>query len=185
MYDLTGKERVIPISPALPLADAGAPSPRLVANEFEAAVAYWTAGNAHRVAVVRFSESTVYFGPPNDEALDGHPLYAAGLEHYAFAEVLESPWIATLEQRNRVHPDHNPTRFSHLRHFVLTSTTASSNASPAQSTPRCSLPATPKMLYEISSFDKHAVRRHPGNRETFLNTGACQRRLLVSLHLRQ
>ena len=34
-------------------------------------------------------------------------------------EVLESSWIERLERQNRVHPRHDPARFSTLRHFIL------------------------------------------------------------------
>jgi len=71
-------------------------------------------------AVVRFSLAhAVYVGSPNDEALDGHPVYRRGLTHYTFPEVKDSGWIETLERRNRVHERHDPSRFETLRHFVL------------------------------------------------------------------
>lgn len=58
--------------------------------------------------------------PPNDEALAGHPLYDKGLSAIDWAgEVIESEWIARLERQNRVHPNHDPSRYTHLRHFVL------------------------------------------------------------------
>ncbi|HEY3060258.1 MAG TPA: hypothetical protein VGL99_14960, partial [Chloroflexota bacterium] len=34
-------------------------------------------------------------------------------------EILDSQWIAALETGNRVHPRHDPTHFTTLRHFVL------------------------------------------------------------------
>jgi hypothetical protein len=121
LYEATGDERLVPIDPPLPEADPGASSPRVVANEFEAGLAYWTSfrGGGPKVALVRFAGADIYFGPPNDEALAGHPLYGAGLQPYEFTEVLSSPWIAAMERRNRVHDRHNPVRFSDLRHFIL------------------------------------------------------------------
>jgi hypothetical protein len=71
------------------------------------------------VAVVRFDAYAFYFGSPNDEAHNGHPLHSVGLRPYTFAEVIKSPWIAALERQNRVHPSHDPARFSSLRHFIL------------------------------------------------------------------
>jgi hypothetical protein len=121
VYEATGDERLVPIDPPLPEAEAGAPSPRVVANEFEAALAYCTSfrSGGPKVALVRFAGADIYFGPPNDEALAGHPLYSAGIQPYEFTEVLRSPWIAAMERRNRVHDRHNPARFSDLRHFIL------------------------------------------------------------------
>lgn len=124
MYEAGGGERIVPIDPPLPEADAGAPSPAVAATEHGAAVAYWTADyedpSERRVGVVVFhSAYDILFGPPSDETFHGHPLYPAGLRHYVFAEVLGSPWVAARERRNRVHPRHDPERFETLRHFVL------------------------------------------------------------------
>ena len=93
----------------------------MVAGELDAAIAYRTSprSGGPRVAVVRFERATIYFGGPNDEAFEGHPLYRAGLQPYEFAEILDSPWVAAMERRNRVHPGHDPAMFSTLRHFVL------------------------------------------------------------------
>ncbi len=119
MYEASGKERVIPIEPLLPEADAGAPELRILANDFEVAIAYRIAGDDDRVAVVRFDARAIYFGDPNDEAFQGHPLYRSGLRHYTFAEVVKSPWISAMEKQNRVHPSHDRAQFSSLRHFIL------------------------------------------------------------------
>lgn len=42
------------------------------------------------------------FGYSNDEALQGHPLYAAGLDTYGGFEVLESRWKIEIEEQNRI-----------------------------------------------------------------------------------
>jgi hypothetical protein len=42
------------------------------------------------------------FGYPNDEALQGHPLWRGGLRHYGCFEVLDSTWKATLEHQNMI-----------------------------------------------------------------------------------
>jgi len=62
----------------------------------------------------------VSLGPPNDEALSGHPLYGHGLEYYAAHEVTNSVSVAEFENRNRVHPYHRPERFTSLRHVIIT-----------------------------------------------------------------
>ena len=71
-------------------------------------------------AVFRLSAEVHRFGYPNDEALDGHPLFALGLEFYAAAEVINSKWPSELERQNRVHPGHSPDYFASLRHLVFT-----------------------------------------------------------------
>jgi hypothetical protein len=60
------------------------------------------------------------FGPPNDEALTGHPLWGHGLEFYQFHTVTNSGWIAELQERNRVHRHHKDEPWSQLQHFVIT-----------------------------------------------------------------
>ena len=71
------------------------------------------------VAVVIFKGLiALMFVPPNDEALPGHPLYAAGLDSYSLAEVVGSPWIARLEELNSVHPRHRPGVFGG-RHIIV------------------------------------------------------------------
>jgi len=58
--------------------------------------------------------------PPNDEAIDGHRLYAAGLEDvWWIGEVHESQLIADLVRRNEVHERHSPDLFAGLRHWIL------------------------------------------------------------------
>ena len=61
----------------------------------------------------------VQFGYPNDEALPGHPLYAAGVQSYGIYEVLNSSCDQRLEKQNRVafpHADYSGRR---LRHFII------------------------------------------------------------------
>ena len=91
--------------------DVGAPLPHLVADGMRAVVVFH-AGLPHdtdwggrSVTVVDPGESNernlgwvmfdgVYhgsLGPPNDEALAGHPLHGAGLEYYSAHERM--PWV--------------------------------------------------------------------------------------------
>jgi hypothetical protein len=60
------------------------------------------------------------FGPPNDEGLEGHPLYSRGLDYHNCFEVRESSWIRSFERMNRVHMWHDATRFARYRHFIIT-----------------------------------------------------------------
>jgi hypothetical protein len=67
------------------------------------------------------------FGYPNDEALGGHPLYAAGLSFYGVFEVEASPWIARLQSQNAVQfpdaswwPNSPYSTSGPVRHFIIT-----------------------------------------------------------------
>lgn len=63
--------------------------------------------------------AAIQFGYPNDEALEGHPLWGFGLAYHGAFEVVDSPWRSALEAQNAVaFPD---TAWGEgLRHFVLT-----------------------------------------------------------------
>ena len=57
---------------------------------------------------------------PNDEAISGHRLYGSGLGDVLWAGVVrDSDAIRALEQQNRVHPYHDPSRFDGLTHHVV------------------------------------------------------------------
>jgi hypothetical protein len=71
-------------------------------------------------ALVRFEDVYAHmFGPPNDEAFNGHPLYVRGLQPYAVFEVNNSSWIRGRERMNSVHPHHSPDLFADYRHFIF------------------------------------------------------------------
>lgn len=71
-------------------------------------------------ALVEFTHcSCVQFGYPNDEALPGHPLYAAGVQSYGIYEVLNSSWHQRLINQNRVSFPHADYSKAISRHFVI------------------------------------------------------------------
>lgn len=120
--------------------DPGAPWPQLVADGIRAVLVFHAGLPADSdwdgttVTVVDPNESTdrrlswvvfagvahVSLGGPNDEALSGHPLFEAGLRHYQAHEIHNSELIASMERRNRVHPNHRPEAFASLRHLIIT-----------------------------------------------------------------
>jgi hypothetical protein len=118
VYVATGQEQLRAINPVLPQADAGAPTPTAAMVEGSVVVAYDDT-SGERVFVRFVGVTSSLFGAPNDEALDGHPLYERGLTFYEFVEVENSPWVSDLERANRVHPSHSPESFTALRHFIL------------------------------------------------------------------
>gem|GEM_PF-2575555 len=60
--------------------------------------------HCHGVLITRF-------GYPNDEALAGDPLYPTGLKFYDVVEVINSPWLRDINDRNR-------TRFPNFRGYA-------------------------------------------------------------------
>jgi len=119
VYSIDDDVRVVSLDD-LPWQETGAPMPFVVAKDNELFLAYETQ-SGDEIAVLKFVRPFAHsFGPPNDEALQGHPLAKAGLHAYGNFEVLNSPWAAALERMNRVHPSHDPRRFAALRHFAFT-----------------------------------------------------------------
>lgn len=64
--------------------------------------------------------TSVKMGSPNDEVLEGHPLWGSGLEFYEAHEVKNSPWIKELMDINRVHDQFRESHWNEDRHFILT-----------------------------------------------------------------
>jgi hypothetical protein len=99
MYTIDRHDRVEELKD-LPQQDTGAPVPILLAEDGVLVLSYRLAPTADEVAIVEFdSVSAHYFGPPNDEALNGHPLYGRGLRFYGVYEVHKSSWIRALERK--------------------------------------------------------------------------------------
>lgn len=120
MYAIDERDTVVPIAIAPPH-ETGAPTPIVFADDGSVLLAYRTAQPDEEWAIIEFpGASAHYFGSPNDETLNGHPLHERGLGFYGIFEVRDSSWIRTLERMNRVHPQHDPRRFAALRHFVFT-----------------------------------------------------------------
>lgn len=138
MYDVDDLDEVVEIGD-MPHPDSGAPSPQILADERHLILAYfvsepprnWDAVDPDNVsnglkgeliAIVRFRRARTHmFGPPNDEALHGHPLFKRGLSYYAAHEVKHSSWLRRLERMNSVHPNHDKDRYlADKRHYVFT-----------------------------------------------------------------
>lgn len=98
---------------------AGAPAPTVFASEDRKLLAFeHPDGSARIVELVRCT--AIKFGLPNDEALHGHPLAAAGLTPYALHEIEDSPWIDELRSIERAHERSDALPFTTTRHFVFT-----------------------------------------------------------------
>ena len=98
---------------------AGAPIPVVVASEYRTLFAFET--REARIQTAEFIGCTcVRFGFPNDEVLDGHPLWGRGLTFYRAHEVIDSTWLADLRAIESVHDQAPETPFAESSHFVLT-----------------------------------------------------------------
>jgi hypothetical protein len=135
VYDVDARDRVVPVS-EVPQSDVGAPLPLVLADEHRVLLGYllavsdpdWDGTQVRLVgpdsdgpgAIIEFhGAQSFYFGAPNDEAFEGHPLAARGLSPYRVAKIEDSSWIRRLERMNSVHPNHNPEAFWTLSHFVF------------------------------------------------------------------
>jgi hypothetical protein len=133
MYEVDDKDRVVTLQ-GIPQSSVGAPEPVIIANEHRAVLAYrvqsaeiWDEKTVRiddpegkePIALVRLECHAHMFGPPNDEAFEGHPLAGRGLHPYGAFRIEDSSWIRKLERMNRVHPSHEPRRFHILQHLVF------------------------------------------------------------------
>jgi hypothetical protein len=107
-----------------PPMSTGAPCPAVHSDGDDLFCAYVinsSVAPAGSVAILKF-EGVLHhrFGYPNDEALQGHPLYQFGLEHYGFFIVENSPLIAEIEKQNECHRQHRPGIYAGFRHWIVT-----------------------------------------------------------------
>jgi hypothetical protein len=136
-YTPDARDRVVVLDD-VPHPDPGAPLPTVLANDYALLLLYllphgpadWdgttvqvvgSESDGLPVAVVEFQQPYAHIlGPPNDEAIAGHPLAYRGAVPYGVYEVEGSSWIRAMERMNRVHPYHKPQRFDLLHHYVFT-----------------------------------------------------------------
>jgi hypothetical protein len=129
MYNVDHSDRVKELV-GVPQSSIGAPLPLVIAGEHTVLLVYYLDGveanwNGETVRVLRpidegellaiVSFRTCYahmFGPPNDEAFEGHPLASRGLRPYGAYEVEDSSWIRRLERMNSTHRNHDPERLA-------------------------------------------------------------------------
>lgn len=121
----------------IPQSDIGAPTPFLLSNEHRLSLIYYLQednpsfdGSTVKVVtpesqglcgIVTFEYYYAYkFGPPNDEAIEGHPLYKMGLEPYSTYSVSNSSWIKELKNMNSVHLHHDDKQFQKYKHYIWT-----------------------------------------------------------------
>ena len=104
--------------------DIGAPMPVLLAGRQDAVVLCYegSTSGAEELSVmeIRFEMYTsVRMGHPNDEVIEGHPLWACGMEPYEAHKVHNSPLLAEHRRINSVHPQHKDERWADKSHYFL------------------------------------------------------------------
>jgi hypothetical protein len=135
-YTPDERDRVVWLADAPP-SDEGAALPVVLASEFRLFLLYLTSDTSPDwdgtprivsaesddmpVAVIEFLQPYVHlFGPPNDEAIIGHPLAGRGLHPCGRFTVEDSSWLRALERMDAVYERHHPERFRLLTHYVFT-----------------------------------------------------------------
>src|SRR5262245_61498128 len=99
MYEVDSRDSVQELA-GVPQWSIGAPVPLVISDDGRTVLAYYleevlserdgrtTPNLSDQVAIIRFASCyALMFGPPNDEAFDGHPLASRGLEPYRAFEV--------------------------------------------------------------------------------------------------
>jgi len=115
--------------------DVGAPMPTILSNEHNIYLIFyvsnvdpnWDGTTVHMrtkkdngIVTVKFNQFVQFkFGNPNDEAMEGHPLYKLGLEPYSIQKVIDSEWIKELIKINSAHPYYKGEHFSEDEHFIF------------------------------------------------------------------
>lgn len=115
--------------------DVGAPMPTMLSNEHEIYLIFYVGEpdyewdgrkvnvrneNDNGIITVKFDRFAQFkFGNPNDEAIEGHPLYDLGLEPYSIQKVIDSEWIKKLIKMNSIHPYHKDEQFEKYEHFIF------------------------------------------------------------------
>jgi hypothetical protein len=118
--------------------DTGAPMPQVLANGQRLILIYlvnepdpkWDGSNVRIVdtrsshveplAIVHFEHAYEHkFGGPNDEVIQGHPLYGKGLCAYGAHVVANSPWIREVRSINSVHRQYRAESYDSLKHYLL------------------------------------------------------------------
>jgi hypothetical protein len=127
VYPIDERDKVFEL-PDVPKPCGGAPMPLVVADEDVLLLSYFVMQSASAqteqkasIATIRFDRALMHLlGPPNDEAIKGHPLWKRGLDSYCMYRVDESSLIRRLAAMNYVHPRNNPALYDDFHHYVFT-----------------------------------------------------------------
>lgn len=126
MYPIDERDIVLEVDD-VPKPRGGAPMPLVLADDNLLVLSYFVADRSPdaddsvRAAIVQFNLPLIHlFGPPNDEAIKGHPLWRRGLNSYAAYRVEESSLLRRLAAMNSVHPRNDASAFGRFHHYIVT-----------------------------------------------------------------
>jgi hypothetical protein len=136
MYTISEDDDLIQLI-QIPAPDAQRPLPTVLLLGDQLLLAYYldqTSGGSSAGATALSDATTVapcalfsftytrihFFGLPNDEALNAHPLSGRGLKAHSAFEVKNSSWVYQLEKMTPRYREHDQERFEALRHFIFT-----------------------------------------------------------------
>ncbi|MBB6127112.1 hypothetical protein [Mucilaginibacter lappiensis] len=113
--------------------DVGAPCPLLIADDHNLRLIFYSndedqielrqRDNIYDQGIIelKFIRHNFFsFGPPNDEALNGHPYYELNLGSYSFYELQDSDLIAKISTYGRHHHFYNTRAYEKCHHYILT-----------------------------------------------------------------
>lgn len=109
----------------IPAMSVGSPCPQLLAGEKTKILFHSTTYEENNqdkedIILIEFQGAIFHkFGVPNEEALEGHPLYKIGLKRFDFHKIVNSKLINELEKNNRVHMYHNPELYWKTNHYIF------------------------------------------------------------------
>ena len=127
MYPIDERDLVVELND-VPKPRGGAPMPLVLADDdvilvlsyFLQEAAVGEDRNAG-VAILEFHAPLMHLlGPPNDEAMKGHPLWRRGLDSYGAYRVDQSSLLRRITVMNYVHPRNDPAAFDQFHHYILT-----------------------------------------------------------------
>jgi hypothetical protein len=106
---------------------SGAPMPLVLADDTMLLLSYFPSDVSpgddqnESSALLEFHVPLMHLlGPPNDEAIKGHPLWRRGLDSYAAYRVEQSSLLRRFATMNYVHPRNDPAMFDGFHHYILT-----------------------------------------------------------------
>ncbi|TRX34097.1 hypothetical protein [Flavobacterium restrictum] len=114
--------------------DYGAPSPTILSNDNELFVAFYA--DKKKSSVVPQERNIIYdtgifalkfkrylkytFGIPSNETINSHPYSKLGMESCSFYELIDSDYIKSLQDIEKMHPGYNPKKWNMYKHYILT-----------------------------------------------------------------
>ncbi len=72
------------------------------------------------VQATLINEYNIRIGGPNDEVLEGHPLWGKGIDYGDAFVINNSEWKRTYQEINKAHDNYNEVSWQTLQHFMWT-----------------------------------------------------------------